>query len=168
MSFLGGRGTSSSSSSSDGAKSVANKSQNAAFDPEALERGAKALRENQQVSVREERDRLIWEARGDETNGGEGGRSEDERGGRTARDGERESHVGTTEEVGNAKSGTERAVETVRRRVGKETATGGKRSGTGEERGVGEDARASGGTSGGVEKRYREEDSNGKKGDGGV
>ena len=46
MSFLGGRGTSSSSSSSDGAgKSVANKSQNAAFDPEALERGAKALRE---------------------------------------------------------------------------------------------------------------------------
>ena len=45
MSFLGGRGTSSSSSSDGAGKSVARKSQNAAFDPEALERGAKALRE---------------------------------------------------------------------------------------------------------------------------
>merc|ERR1712100_426367 len=100
--------------------------------------------------------------------GSESRRSEDERGGSSTRDGERESHVGTTEKARNAKSGTECTVETVRRRIGKETATGGKRSGTGEKRGVSENARASGGTSGGIEKRYREENSNGKKGDGGV
>ena len=76
--------------------------------------------------------------------------------------------MGTAEEVVNAKSGTERAVETVRGRVGEETATRGKRSRSSEERGVGEDARASGGTSGGVETRYGKEDSNGKKSDGGV